>query len=80
MEFHDKVRTSLRDRGLSHRDIEQLEGVVKLSMDESGIRRGLDRHEAAVAVAELRHNRDAHELSDHQIDIVEKTFEEHLER
>jgi hypothetical protein len=78
LEFHDKVRVSLRNRGLTHDDIQELEGVVKLSLEESGIRRGLDRHEVDAAVAQLRQNRHTHRLSDDQIDIAEEVMNEHL--
>ncbi len=78
MEFRNKVRSSLKERGLSHRDIEQLESVVKLSLEESGMRRGLDRREVDQAVVELRQNRNAHGLSDHQIDITEEVLKKHL--
>lgn len=76
--FQDKIRQDLSAKGLSHHHIEQVEGIVKLSLDEPGSRHGLDRHEVEAAVAELRNNRDADTLSSHQIDIVKEVLEEHL--
>lgn len=78
MEFHDKVRGDLSSKGLSHRDIEQVESVVRLSLDEAGSQRGLDRHEVGQVMDYLHKNRHEHSLTDHQISIVGETLEEHL--
>ncbi len=78
MEFHDKVRSSLASKGLSHRDIEQVESVVQLPLDEAGSRRGLDRHEVEQTVAYLHENRHEHSLTDHQISIVDEVLHENL--
>jgi hypothetical protein len=77
-EFHSKVRTALRDKGLSERDVDHVAQVARLGLDESGSHRGLDRHEIDQTVKVLRENRDAHDLSDHQIDAVDEVFKKYL--
>lgn len=78
MEFHDKVRSDLASKGLSHRDIEHVESVVRLSLDETGSQRGLDRHEVDQVVEHLHNNRHEHSLTDHQVAIVDEVLREHL--
>lgn len=78
MEFRTKVRSSLATHGLSHRDIEHVEGVVQLSLDEAGSQRGLDRHEVDQVVDYLHNNRHEHSLSDHQIEAVKTVLHAHL--
>lgn len=77
-EFHSKVRTALRDKGLSERDVDHVTQVARLGLDESGSHRGLDRHEVDQTIKVLRDNRDAHSLSDHQIDAVDEVLKRHL--
>ncbi len=77
-EFHDKVRAGLLAAGLSHRDVEQVEDVVRLSLDEAGSQRGLDRREVAQVVAYMHKHRSDHGLSEHQIDTVEEVFMKYL--
>lgn len=77
-EFHDRVRTALRDKGLSGRDVDHVTEVVKLGLDESGSHRGLDQHEIDQTIQALRENRGDHSLSDHQIDTVDEVLRSHL--
>lgn len=77
-EFRTKVRSSLSEHGLDHRDIEHVESVVQLSLDEIGSQRGLDRHEVDQVVDYLHANRHEHSLSDHQIETVKKVLHDHL--
>lgn len=77
-EFHDHVRTALRDKGLSMRDVDHVTQVAKLGLDESGSYRGLDRHEIDQTVQVLRDNRGDHSLTDHQIDAVDEVLKKYL--
>jgi hypothetical protein len=77
-EFHNKVRSTLRDEGLSRRDVDHVSQIVELGINESGNHRGLDHHEIDQTIKTLRENRDAHSLSHDQIDTVDRVLREHL--
>lgn len=77
-EFHDKVRTTLRSRGLSERDVDHVSQVAKLGLDESGSFRGLDKREVDQTIQMLREHKSSHSLSDHQIDTVDEVLKSHL--
>lgn len=77
-EFHNKVRSALRTKGLSERDVDHVAQVVGLGLEESGSHRGLDRHEIDQAIKFLRENRESHSLSNQQIDTVEEVLKAHL--
>lgn len=77
-EFHDRVRASLREKGLSERDVDHVAQVVRLGLEESGSHRGLDRKEVEQVIKVLRDNRDAHSLTREQIDIVEAVLGKYL--
>lgn len=77
-EFKD-ISNSLFQKGLSHRDIDQLTLAAGGSLFESGSHRGLDRREIEQMIDNLRRNKSAHSLSDRQIDIVEEVFSKHLD-
>lgn len=77
-EFHNKVRSTLRDRGLSERDVDHVTQVVGLGLEESGSHRGLDRREIDQAIKTLHDNKESHSLSNHQIDTVEEVLKAHL--
>ncbi len=78
MEFHNKVRGTLRSRGLSERDVDHVSQVVGLGLEESGSHRGLDHNEIDQAIRSLRDNRDSHSLSGDQIDTVDEVLRSHL--
>jgi|GEM_PF-6107418 len=77
-EFHNKVRSALRDEGLSHRDVDHVAQLVELGINESGVQRGLDSHEIGQTIKNLHSNRDAHSLSKEQIQKVEEVLRSHL--
>ncbi|MBP9728425.1 MAG: hypothetical protein KBD27_03540 [Candidatus Moranbacteria bacterium] len=77
-EYRDKVRRMLREQGLSERDVDHVTQVVQLGLEESGSHRGLDRHEIEQVIRVLRENRDAHSLTNEQIETVEKALLKYL--
>lgn len=67
-----KVRSRLLARGLSSRDVNDLETVIKK------FGRGIDRKEIRNVVNHLKRHRGSHDLSDEQIERVEDALEDKL--
>lgn len=72
------IRNTLFQKGLTHRELDELEQIATGSLFESGENRGMDRHEADQLVDTLRRHKSSHAFSDHQIDLISEAFAKHL--
>lgn len=68
----EKVRSRLLSRGLSSRDVEDVEALVKK------FGRGVDRGEIREIANHLRRHRGGHDLTDEQISKVEDALADEL--
>lgn len=73
-----KVRARLLGRGLSQRDVDDVEAVVSQALRETGSGRGIDKREVKEIIAYLKRDRGSHDLSDEQIERVEDALEDKL--
>ena len=72
------MRDRLKDRGLSERNMDDVDAIAQQAMKEKGSSWGIDKKEAAGIIKYLREDRDNHDLTESEIDKVEEAFGEML--
>lgn len=78
-EFKEKVRGELYGKGLTHKELDQIEGMFVGDMHEGRpSERGVDADEITHRMNWLRENKHTHTLSDEQIGHVEEAMRKHL--
>lgn len=77
-EFRREVVPRLRDRGLSHDDINFLEATVSGSLQETGGQSGVDARELETVLETLRRDAPDH-LSKENLDRIEEELRRALE-
>jgi len=79
LEFKNKVRPALSAKGFTHKELEQLEGLLVGSLYEArDEEKGIDSGEVEQIVGWLRANASHHTFSPKQIDEIEATLRKHL--
>ncbi len=73
-----KIRDRLDDRGLSKRNIDDVEAVMQQALHERGRSWSVDKKEAEEIITYLRRELGSHNLSEREIALVEEVFAEEL--
>lgn len=74
-----RIKSSLRQKGLSRRDVKEVEKVFHGHIEEAEpSQKGIDKKEAEDGIKWLRENKDSHTLSDSQINTVEEELKKSI--